>query len=63
MYIFCLVSSIYLTWLLSYLPEQLRNCDVETIEEMEERECELIVNEENKIMDDFELISYSKKHD
>ena len=63
MYIFCLVSSTYLVWLLSYLPELLRDCDVETIQEMEKREVELIVNQENKIIDEFELISYSKKHD
>lgn len=61
MYLFTLITSVSMGWLCwKYFPT---DCDLETIEEFEQKELELKIKEENEIIEDFELISFSKKHD
>ena len=78
MYIFCLVSSVYIVYLFSYIPETCkRELSENTLEEFEKEEKELYAQElkikeiEKEIVKDFEMllsecdenVSESKKND
>lgn len=64
MYIFSLITVVSMVFLCcKHCPKALKECDLETIEQFEEKELELKLKEEKEIIEDFEFIYFAKKHD